>query len=193
MMKGQAIPRVSSCSVVDTPIGRILISASDAGVTAVSFVDGKTTPPLEQNDDCLAEAASRQITEYFEGKRRVFTIPIDLEHLSDFTAKVLQTVRFVPFGQTVTYGEIAQRINRPGAARAVGQALAKNPLPLIIPCHRVIQKSGAAGGYTWQDRGSATSGIWIKLWLLDWESHARFRQGSARENRLPKPGNPLPR
>lgn len=189
-MKGQPTARDSSQSLVDTPIGRLLICACDAGVTAVSFVGAEKMAPSDAASGGLAGVAAQEITEYFQGKRRSFSVPVSLGNLSNFATEVLKAVRSVPFGQTVTYGEIARMIKRPGAARAVGQALAQNPLPLLIPCHRVIQKNGAAGGFTWQERGSAASGIWIKLWLLEWESQAEFRLGSARGSNQQEPGSP---
>ncbi len=105
-----------------------------------------------------------QIKAYFQGKSFDFTFKPDLQNLSEFTIEVLDTCRSIPPGQTLTYGQLAQKINRPNAARAVGNALAANPLPLIIPCHRVTAAHGKLGGY------SGTGGTKIKQSLINHES-----------------------
>jgi O-6-methylguanine DNA methyltransferase len=87
----------------------------------------------------------REVEEYLDGKRRIFTVPLDLR-VTEFAASVLHEVASIPYGATRTYGQIARALNRPGAARAVGMANAHNPLPLVIPCHRVIAADGL-GGY----------------------------------------------
>lgn len=92
--------------------------------------------------------------------QRYEDIPVDLDGLSDFTIRVLTMLRHIPPGKTVTYGEIAQALGKPNAARAVGQALARNPVPLVIPCHRVVGTSGYMGGF------SAPGGLETKRWLL---------------------------
>lgn len=94
------------------------------------------------------EAAERQIREYLAGERTDFDLPLDLSGLGAFDRSVLRATREVPFGEVCSYGEIARRIGRPGAARAVGSALGRNPLPLVIPCHRIVRSDGTVGGYT---------------------------------------------
>jgi O-6-methylguanine DNA methyltransferase len=88
----------------------------------------------------------RQLTEYLEGKRRVFELPLRLEG-SDFQKEVWEAVARIPYGQTASYGQIAQLIGKPGASRAVGAANGANPIPIVIPCHRVIGKDGSLTGY----------------------------------------------
>jgi methylated-DNA-[protein]-cysteine S-methyltransferase len=87
----------------------------------------------------------RQLREYLEGRRRVFSIPLDLEETGSFTGRVLAFVKDVPYGSTVTYGEVARAVGSPGAARAVGGAMGRNPLPILIPCHRVVAADGPGG------------------------------------------------
>ena len=111
--------------------------------------------------------AQDQITAYFEGAYVNFTdIPIALDGLSDFCSSVLTACRGIRFGQVITYSELAKKMNRPAASQAVGNALAKNPLPLIVPCHRIIRSDGQLGGF------SAPGGISTKAKLLKHEQQA---------------------
>jgi methylated-DNA-[protein]-cysteine S-methyltransferase len=112
-----------------------------------------------------ATASGRQLGEYLAGRRQVLDAPLDLEGLSEFSAAVLSEVRRIPFGQTRTYGEVAKAVGRPGAARAVGQAVGANPVPIFVPCHRVV---GAGGGLTGFGSGLATKRV-----LLDLEQAGR--------------------
>lgn len=112
----------------------------------------------------LLKPLQKQITAYFEGSRIDFSLtPVILNSLTPFTIKVLTACRKIPFSRTLSYSELAKKINRPKAARAVGNALAKNPLPLIIPCHRVICSDGRHGNF------SATGGKKLKQKLLHLE------------------------
>ena len=95
-----------------------------------------------------AERAERQICEYLAGRRQKFSLPLDLEAIPPFQKKVLRLALRIPYGRTVTYGQLAARAGRPRAARAVGRAMARNPLPLVIPCHRVVATGGGLGGYS---------------------------------------------
>ena len=112
-----------------------------------------------ENKSVFEEIIS-QLTEYFDGKRKVFTIKIKLE-ISQFYKKALLEVAKIPYGKTDSYSQIAQKLNNPKAARAVGTANARNPLPIIIPCHRIIAKNGKLGGYA--------GGLKIKKYLLNLE------------------------
>ena len=85
--------------------------------------------------------------QYLAGRRRRFTVPVDLSGVPAFQRRVLQALRRVPYGRTITYGQLAARAGRPRAARAVGQAMAHNPVPLIVPCHRVVASGGGLGGF----------------------------------------------
>lgn len=95
----------------------------------------------------LAERAKKELSEYLQGRRSFFTVPVDLSTLPAFQRRVLEAAYRIPLGETRTYAWIARRIGHPHAARAVGTALARNPVPLIIPCHRVLRSDGALGGY----------------------------------------------
>ncbi len=107
------------------------------------------------------EDVINQLTEYFSGKRKQFKIETKLE-IASFYKKALTEVAKVPYGKTASYGQIAQQLNSPKAARAVGTANARNPLPIIIPCHRIITRNGKLGGYA--------GGLKMKRYLLDLES-----------------------
>jgi len=95
----------------------------------------------------LAEQARVELSEYFEGKRAFFSVPVDLSRTADFQQKVLAAARRIPFGEVRPYAWVAHRIGHPRAVRAVGTALGRNPVPFIVPCHRVLQSGGGLGGY----------------------------------------------
>jgi methylated-DNA-[protein]-cysteine S-methyltransferase len=124
--------------------------------------------PGAQLDRTLFEALQEQIAAYFEGTPQSFSpaIPLILDGMGDFSRSVLTACRNVGFGQAITYRELAKRSGRPAASRAVGGALARNPLPLLIPCHRIIRTDGKMGGF------SAPGGIKLKQRMLDLEQHA---------------------
>jgi methylated-DNA-[protein]-cysteine S-methyltransferase len=117
----------------------------------------------------LAELQQRIIA-YFEGERVDFRVapPVTLDHIGAFGRRVLSACREIPFGRTTTYGDLAGHVGHPGAARAVGTALARNPIPLIIPCHRVLGSNGGLGGF------SAPGGTTTKQKLLDHEQASRL-------------------
>jgi len=112
----------------------------------------------------MAARAEREIREYLAGRRRRFTVPADLSAATPFHRKALAALARVPYGRTVTYGQLAARAGRPRAARAVGQAMANNPLPLIFPCHRVVASGGGLGGFG--------GGLGLKRRLLALETDA---------------------
>lgn len=120
---------------------------------------------LEPFDD-----VRRQLEEYFDGRRLVFRLPLDLEQGTPFQREVWQALLNIPYGETVTYKDVAQEIGRPSAARAVGAAVAANPLPIVIPCHRVVSSSGEMGGFS--------AGTEVKAKLLELESRTRARAAS---------------
>jgi methylated-DNA-[protein]-cysteine S-methyltransferase len=107
--------------------------------------------------------AARQLKEYLHGGRTRFDLPVDLSGMTEFQRDVLSTVSAVPHGEVVSYGELARRIGRPNAARAVGQALSRNPIPIVIPCHRVLAADGSLRGY------AGTGGVETKAKLLQLE------------------------
>lgn len=130
-------------TVIETPAGPVTVFADEAHVVGIRFGASRATPaPLPR----LLRDATRQLAEYFAGKRRAFDLPLRL-CAPRFTAEVLREVDAIPWGETRGYGEIAARLGRPGAARAVGQAVGSNPLPVVIPCHRVLAADGRLGGF----------------------------------------------
>lgn len=120
-------------------------------------------PRLAGESDLTREAA-RLLAAYFSGKAVEFNIPLDEEHFTPFRKKVYQIVRRIGRGEVMTYGQVADAVGRAGAARGVGAAMAANPLPIIIPCHRVVGAGGALTGY------SGAGGIDSKRWLLQLEA-----------------------
>jgi methylated-DNA-[protein]-cysteine S-methyltransferase len=113
---------------------------------------GMPTPPLRghaalRQAEAHAAQAEREILEYLAGRRREFTVPVDMANVPPFHGKVLRACRRIPYGKTLTYAVLAARAGSPRAARAVGQAMARNPLALVVPCHRVVATGGSLGGY----------------------------------------------
>jgi methylated-DNA-[protein]-cysteine S-methyltransferase len=145
----------------DTPVGRFGVLATDAGVRAVLLPSSKRRPTPRRADaaaEAVAEHAVTQLREYLGGDRRELDFPLDWSLAGHGQRVVLETLRDIaPYGHVVTYGELARRSGCPGGARAVGQAMARNPLPLAVPCHRVVA-AGGLGGYG--------GGLPLKRWLL---------------------------
>ena len=148
----------------ETPIGVLTVLAGDRGVQQIGLgpvdlgIDGDRD--FEMVEDCDDEIAI-EIDEYFRGRRRRFTMPVDLSAVdAPFPRAVYETLhRDVGFGETVSYGELAEMARRPGAARAVGNAMSRNPVPIVVPCHRVVASGGRIGGY-------GPSGVRTKRFLL---------------------------
>ena len=141
-----------------TPIGVLTVLAGDRGVRQIRL--GSVDLEADAAEECDDEVAI-EIDEYFRGRRRRFTMPVDLSMVdAPFPRAVYETLhRDVRFGETVSYGELAEMAGRPGAARAVGNAMSRNPLPILVPCHRVVAAGGRIGGY-------GTSGVSTKRFLL---------------------------
>lgn len=128
----------------DTFIGRLGIAATPSGIHHIYFHKGDPELPLKETS--LIKKAHIQLSEYFEGKRRVFDIPLILKG-SEFQKSVWEQLKKVPYGECISYQDVAYAINNPKACRAVGMANNKNPIPIIIPCHRIIGKNGTLVGY----------------------------------------------
>ena len=144
----------------ESPIGRIHVTVDDAGALArVSFVEDEQGPVVPDGE--AVASAIRQLEEYFSGKRSVFGLELAPEG-SEFEHNVWNLLTRIEFGSTTSYGEIADRLGDPGASRAVGTANARNPIAVVIPCHRVIGADGDLTGYA--------GGLWRKKWLLAHES-----------------------
>lgn len=123
----------------------LAIQATPAGVSLIRT--GKLDKPATAAARRLAEQAREEIVEYFAGRRAFFSVPIDLSGTPDFQRRVLEAAKRIPFGEARPYAWIAERIGHPHAVRAVGTALGRNPVPLIVPCHRVWRSDGGLGGY----------------------------------------------
>lgn len=132
--------------VIDSPIGPLMLVAEGTALVAIEF--GETAPPAQDSDggSALLRAAQEQLQEYFAGRRRHFDLPLALRG-TDFQRQVWSALRSIPWGSTRSYGDIARAIGRPRAVRAVGAANGANPLPIVLPCHRVIGAGGALTGY----------------------------------------------
>ncbi len=134
---------------LETPIGELLLAGNAAGLAMIGFPNGsmrrEPEPDWIFNEKPLAEAC-RQLREYFAGDRRDFDLPLQLSG-TEFQVSVLEALQDIPYGETTSYGEIARRIGRPRAVRAVGAANGRNPLPIVVPCHRVIGSDGDLTGF----------------------------------------------
>ncbi len=141
----------------NSPIGWLRLVANENALIKIEFVDepGRTDTSLE-----ILQKTVQQLSEYFAGTRQHFDVPLEM-HGTDFQRAVWQALRQIPFGKTVSYKDIAVAIHNPKAVRAVGQANGRNPVPIIVPCHRVVAANGKLGGFS--------SGLWRKEWLLKHE------------------------
>jgi methylated-DNA-[protein]-cysteine S-methyltransferase len=164
-------PKIYLGELNGTPLGDLRLAASDLGLLAVEWADSlpdldailsRLKRPVEVNEARLKPYA-KEILEYLKKKRRDFTFPIDWDSIKPFQKKSLQAVYQIPYGEIRTYADIALEIGHPLAFRAVGRANATNPMPLVIPCHRVIGTDGKLHGYGGGD------GLPTKEWLLKME------------------------
>lgn len=148
----------------NTPIGLVEVTERGGALVFVDMVDGaELAEPLPAPTELLAEA-ERQLTEYFSGERREFDLPIHADG-TPFQWAVWEQLRKIPYGETCSYGDIARALGKPGAARAVGMANNRNPVGIIVPCHRVVGSTGALVGYA--------GGLDRKKYLLDLERGVR--------------------
>jgi methylated-DNA-[protein]-cysteine S-methyltransferase len=148
-MNAAGTPALMFWCEVDSPIGTLLLAGDASALRLIHFQAGLR--PLRPPRDWRADAAPfrgavRQLAEYFAGTRRAFSVPLAPVGTA-FQLAVWQALQAIPYGETVAYGELARRLGRAGAARAVGLANGSNPLPVIIPCHRVIGADGALTGF----------------------------------------------
>jgi methylated-DNA-[protein]-cysteine S-methyltransferase len=157
----------------DSPVGKLLLAATPRGLVTISYVE------QWDEDDVLERLATRvsprilrtprklddprrQLDEYFEGKRTHFEIPLDWQLTRGFTRRVLEVTAAIPYGVRSTYKQVAEQAGSPRGSRAAGNALGSNPIPIVVPCHRVLHSGGGLGGYT--------GGVEIKRTLLGIES-----------------------
>ena len=133
-----------------SPVGTLLVAATDAGISGIYFEEHRhfkgTEGWLNAPEHPYLRLAAHQLNEYFAGSRQQFDLPLALRG-TDFQRAVWLALMAIPFGQTTTYGEHAQQIGKPNAVRAVGTAIGRNPVSIIVPCHRVLGASGALTGY----------------------------------------------
>ena len=150
-----------------SPLGPLWVAASEGGICRVAFERewaAFLTRLAVRGGPAVAELAEpspevvRQFGEYFSGQRQAFTLPLDYRFATPFQRLAYEALLRVPLGKVVSYRDLAQAIGRPRASRAVGQAMARNPLPILVPCHRVLRRDGMLGGYT--------GGLHIKEYLL---------------------------
>ena len=142
--------------LVDTPVGTLLVATTERGLCRIAY-DAEPDREVERLARTFGvrvlrtarpiDTARRQLDEYFAGNRQRFDLAVDLALQADFNRRVLRELARVPYGEVVTYGELAARAARPRAARAVGTVMNRNPLPIVLPCHRVIGANGKLVGY----------------------------------------------
>ena len=149
----------------ESTIGMLVLISSDKELISILFENTNSDVLVNftenQNHPILLQT-EKQLKEYFSGNRKEFDIPLNLEG-TDFQKKVWKELQKIPFGKTISYQELAQRVGDIKKARAVGNANGKNPIPIIVPCHRVIQKNGKLGGFG--------GGLEIKIFLLELEKN----------------------
>jgi len=148
---------------LDSPLGRIRLVGHDGVLTGLYLADHHRCPPALADwtlDEHAFDDVGQQLDEYFAGTRQDFTVSLEL-HGSPFQVEVWTALRAIPYGETTSYARIADAVGRPAAVRAVGAANGRNPISIIVPCHRVIGADGSLTGYGW--------GVEHKAWLLDLE------------------------
>ena len=152
-----------STTTVDTPIGPLQLVASETGLREVLFAGQAPSAgePAADGGSPVLDEAARQLREYFDGARTDFTVPLDLAG-TPFQITAWRALAEIPYGETVSYAEEARRLGRPRAVRAVGAANGRNPVPIVLPCHRVIGTNGSLTGFG--------GGLHVKRALLDHEA-----------------------
>jgi methylated-DNA-[protein]-cysteine S-methyltransferase len=148
-------------TIIDTPLGDVVLAGDKHAVTGLAFA-GETPPPGRRDDAALAEPA-RQVREYFAGERTAFDLPLRPVG-SDFELAVWDQLTRIPYGETRSYGYVAEAVGEPGGAQAVGAANGRNPIAVVVPCHRVIGADGRLVGFG--------GGLPRKRFLLDLEQRA---------------------
>ena len=144
--------------IISSPLGAIHLKADQEALYVLEFTDSSLSESITNNP--ILKLAQKELNEYFKGIRKEFTVPVHLEGTS-FQQQVWQELQDIPYGVTISYGELARRIGNPAASRAVGGANGKNPISIIVPCHRVISSDRKLGGYS--------SGLPRKVFLLNLE------------------------
>ena len=146
-------------SSVDSPLGPLVVAATPKGLVRVSYTEFRgedevledlvrRVSPRVLEAPAKLDPVRRELDEYFDGRREEFDLPIDWSYLAGFTREVLRATAAIPFGDVSTYAGVAEAAGSPRAVRAAGNALGANPMPVVVPCHRVLRSGGALGGYT---------------------------------------------
>jgi methylated-DNA-[protein]-cysteine S-methyltransferase len=166
----EGLAEVSYASA-DSPFGPLLLAATNRGLVRVAFPEEDVDSVLERlarrisprivQTPAPLDPARRELDEYFSGRRRGFELPLDWTLVSRFGRRVLGVTSEIPYGGVLSYGEVAADAGSPRGSRAAGNALGSNPIPIVIPCHRVLRSGGALGGYG--------GGVERKRWLLELE------------------------
>lgn len=153
---------------LDSPLGPLILAATERGLSGVWFMDQRYVPSeaLRKSwrpnpNNTVLQSASTQLMAYFSGQFRSFDLPLDLSAGTAFQQSVWQALLRIPLGQTLSYGAMAQHINKPSASRAVGAAVGRNPISIVVPCHRILGAGGQMTGYA--------GGLWRKEALLTLE------------------------
>jgi methylated-DNA-[protein]-cysteine S-methyltransferase len=153
-------------ALFQSPVGQLTLVASDAGLRAILWPTEKPgrvkLPDISRGGHPVLQATSAQLTEYFSGTRQEFDIPLDL-HGTPFQVKAWRSLADIPYGTTASYAEQADRLGAPKAVRAVGSANGRNPISIVLPCHRVVASNGSLAGFA--------GGLDAKRWLLEFELH----------------------
>jgi methylated-DNA-[protein]-cysteine S-methyltransferase len=159
-------------TTVDAPFGRMLVAATPNGLVRTAFDKESADEVLTELADRISprvleaparlDEVRREMDEYFEGRRTEFELPIDWQLSHGFLLRAREACAAIPYGEVRTYKELAEAAGSPEAVRAAGNAMAKNPIPIVVPCHRVLRTGGGLGGYG--------GGLECKRWLLDLES-----------------------
>jgi methylated-DNA-[protein]-cysteine S-methyltransferase len=165
-------------ATLDSPVGTLLVAATPRGVVRLAYVNEDDADVLEQLADRVSprvlaaprrlDEPRRELDQYFAGRRRAFEIPLDWRLTRGFAQRVLQATARIPYGATATYKQVAAEAGNALASRAAGNALGANPIPIIVPCHRILHSGGGLGGYT--------GGLERKRVLLGVEGYSGFKQ-----------------
>lgn len=150
--------------ISQTPVGSLTLFAGENGLSQISYGSIPGPQAAQKEIQSLLDEATGQLEEYFDGRRRIFELPLDWNGFTPYREKVLRACFAIPYGMVLTYGQLAAQTGNPKAARAVGSFMASNPLPIVIPCHRVVGSDGGLRGY-----GGGSDGLPTKTWLLHLE------------------------
>jgi len=162
----------------DSPLGTLLLAATPRGLVRVAYLNGDEADVLEYLADTVSprilaaprrlDEPRRELDQYFEGSRRRFEVPLDWQLTRGFARRVLEATARIPFGATATYKQVATEAGNALAFRAAGNALGSNPIPIVVPCHRILHSGGGLGGYT--------GGVEKKRLLLTVEGYSGLKQ-----------------